>query len=83
MEDYPLLQKTEPLFLDLATDEKELHRLFDEEHIENIVEYIKALQEIGAAASFDDKYSHAVGVLKLIRWNVSAWKYAEYLQGAA
>lgn len=62
------LQKTEPFsFLDLATDEKELHRLFDEEHIENIVEYIKALQEIGAAASFDDKYSHAVGVLKLIQ----------------
>ena len=62
------LQKTEPFsFLDLATDEKELHRFFDEEHIENIVAYIKALQEIGAAASFDDKYSHAVGVLKLIQ----------------
>ena len=62
------LQKTEPFsFLDLATDEKELHRLFDEEHIENIVAYIEALQEIGASASFDDKYSHAVGVLKLIQ----------------
>lgn len=62
------LQKTKPFsFLDLATDEKELHRFFDEEHIENIVAYIKALQEIGAAASFDDKYSHAVGVLKLIQ----------------
>ena len=62
------LQKTEPFsFLDLATDEKELHRLFDEEHIENIISYIKALQEIGAAASFDNKYSHAVGVLKLIQ----------------
>ena len=45
----------------------ELHRLFDEEHIENIVAYIEALQEIGASASFDDKYSHAVGVLKLIQ----------------
>ena len=64
------LQKTEPFsFLDLATDEKELHRFFDEKHIENIVAYIKALQEIGAAASFDDKYSHAVGVLKLIQGN--------------
>ena len=62
------LQKTEPFsFLDLETDEKEQHRLFDEEHIENIVAYTKALQEIGAAASFDDKYSHAVGVLKLIQ----------------
>lgn len=62
------LQKTEPFsFLDLATDEKELHRFFDEEHTENIVAYIKALQEIGAAASFDDKYRHAVGVLKLIQ----------------
>ena len=60
------LQKTKPFsFLDLATDEKELHRLFDEEHIENIVAYTKALQEIGAAASFDENYSHAVGVLKL------------------
>ena len=62
------LQKTKPFsFLDLATDEKELHRLFDEKHIENIIAYIKALQEIGAAASFDDKYSHAVGALKLIQ----------------
>ena len=62
------LQKTEPFsFLELATDEKELHWLFDEKHIENIVAYIKALQEIGAAASFDDKYRHAVGVLKLIQ----------------
>ena len=62
------LQKTEPFsFLDLATDEKEMHRLFDEEHIENIIAYIQALQEIGAAVSFDDKYSHAVGVLKLIQ----------------
>ncbi|MBR2414008.1 MAG: hypothetical protein IKB13_05865 [Clostridia bacterium] len=62
------LQKPEPFsFLDLATDETEIHRLFDEAHIENIVAYIKAAQEIGAAASFDDKYSHAVGVLKLIQ----------------
>lgn len=62
------LQKTEPFsFLDLAMDETELHRLFDEERTENIVAYIHAAQEIGAAASFDDKYSHAVGVLKLIQ----------------
>ena len=62
------LQKTEPFsFLNLATDEKELHQLFGEEHIENIVAYIHAAQEIGAAASFDDKYSHAVAVLKLIQ----------------
>lgn len=32
------LQKTEPFsFLDLATDETEIHRLFDEAHIENLV----------------------------------------------
>jgi len=62
------LQKTEPFsFLDLATDEKELHRLFDEEHTENIVAYIKAAQEIGAVAAFDEKYSRGVGVLKLIQ----------------
>lgn len=62
------LQKTEPFsFLDLATDEKELHRLFDEEYIENIVAYIKAAQEIGAAASFDERYSRGVGVMKLIQ----------------
>lgn len=62
------LQETEPFsFLDLATDEKELHRLFDEEHIENIVAYIKAAQEIGAVAAFDEKYSRGVGVLKLIQ----------------
>ncbi len=62
------LQSTEPFsFLDLATDEKELHRLFDEEHIENILAYIKAAQEIGAAAAFDEKYSRGVGVMKLIQ----------------
>ena len=62
------LQNTEPFsFLDLATDEKELHRLFDEEHIENILAYIKAAQEVGAAAAFDEKYSHGVGVMKLIQ----------------
>ena len=62
------LQKTEPFsFLDLATDEKEMHRLFNDEHIENIVAYIKAAQEIGAVAAFDEKYSRGVGVLKLIQ----------------
>ena len=62
------LQKTEPFsFLDLATDEKELHRLFDDEHIENITAYIYAAQEIGAVAVFDEKYSRGVGVLKLIQ----------------
>lgn len=64
----PFLQKTEPFsFLDLATDEKELHRLFDEEHIENIVAYINTAQEIGAVAAFDEKYRRGVGVLKLIQ----------------
>ena len=62
------LQKTKPFsFLDLATDETEIHRLFDEAHIENIVAYIKAAQEIGAVAAFDVKYSRGVGVLKLIQ----------------
>lgn len=62
------LQKTEPFsFLNLATDEKELHRLFDEEHIENIVAYIEATQDIGAVAAFDEKYSRGVGILKLIQ----------------
>ena len=62
------LQKTKPFsFLDLATDEKELHRLFDEEHIENIVAYIEATQDIGAVAAFDEKYSRGVGILKLIQ----------------
>lgn len=62
------LQKTEPFsFLDLATDEKEMHRLFDEEHIDNIIEYINVVQEIGAVAAFDEKYSSGVGVLKLIQ----------------
>ena len=62
------LQKTKPFsFLDLATDEKELHRLFDEEHIENIVAYIEATQDIGAVATFDEKYSRGVGILKLIQ----------------
>ena len=63
-----LLQNTEPFsFLDLAADEKELHRLFNEEHIENIVAYTKAAQEIGAAASLDEQYSRSVGAMKLIQ----------------
>lgn len=62
------LQRTEPFsFLDLATDEKEMHRLFNEEHIKNIVAYSNAAQEIGAVAAFDEKYSRGVGVLKLIQ----------------
>lgn len=62
------LQKTEPFsFLDLATDEKKMHRLFDDEHIKNITAYIHAAQEIGAVAAFDEKYSRGVGVLKLIQ----------------
>lgn len=62
------LQKTEPFsFLDLATDEKELHRLFDEEHIINIGAYIKAAQEIGAVAAFYEQYSRGVGMMKLIQ----------------
>ncbi len=62
------LQKTEPFsFLELAMDKKELHRIFDEEHIENIRAYIKAAQEIGAVAAFDEQYSRGVGVMKLIQ----------------
>lgn len=62
------LQKTEPFsFLDLATDETEMHRLFDEEHIENVIAYIHAAQGIGAVAAFDEQYSRGVGVLKLIQ----------------
>ena len=62
------LQKTEPFsFLDLATDEHEIHHLFDEEHIDNIVAYIHAVQEIGVVAAIDEKYSSGVTVLKLIQ----------------
>ena len=61
------LQETEPFsFLDLAPDE-EIHHLFDEEHIENVIDYIRAAQEIGTVATFDEKYRHGVGVLKLIQ----------------
>ena len=62
------LQNTEPFsYLDIATDEMELHRLFDEEHIENILAYIKAAQEVGTTATFDEHYTLGVGVMKLIQ----------------
>jgi len=62
------LQNTEPFsYLSLETDETELHRLFDEEHVENILAYVKAAQEIGAAATFDERYTLGVGVMKLIQ----------------
>ena len=61
------LQETEPFsFLELATD-AEIHRLFDKEHIENVIAYIRAAQEIGTVATFDEKYRHGVGALKLIQ----------------
>lgn len=61
-------QTAEPFsYLSLATDETELHRLFDEERIENILAYIKAAQEIGTVATFDEQYSRGVGVMKLIQ----------------
>jgi len=61
------LQKTEPFsFLDLASD-AEIRHLFDEEHIGNMIAYIRAAQENGAVAAFDEKYRHGVGVLKLIQ----------------
>lgn len=63
-----VLQNTEPFsFLDMSAGEQELHRLFDEEHTANIMAYINAAQEIGAAASLDEQYSRGVGVMKLIQ----------------
>ena len=62
------LQETEPFsFLDLAADDGEIHRLFDEEHIENVIAYIRSAQEIGTVVTFGEKYRHGVGVLKLIQ----------------
>ena len=75
------LQKTEPFsFLDLATDEAALHHLFDGEHIENIVAYIKAAQEIGAVAAFDEKYSRGVGVIEADTGDVADWWHTANLQ---
>jgi len=63
-----MLRQIEPFsMLDFPADGHDIHTIFSKPYLENLKAYIKAAQEIGAAAAFDPQYSRGVGVLKLIQ----------------
>lgn len=63
-----MLRNIEPFsFIDFSADGSDVHRSFDKEHIDNIIAYVKAVQKIGAAASFDERYICGAEALKLIQ----------------
>ena len=62
-----MLRTVKPFSLfDFPADGHDIHRIFTKEYTDNAVTYIKAVQEIGAAAALDAQYSRGVGLIKLI-----------------
>jgi len=62
-----ILRTVEPFSLfDYPADGHDIHHIFTKEYTDNAVTYIKAAQEIGAAATLDVQYSRGVGLIKLI-----------------
>ena len=62
-----MLRTIEPFSLfDFPADGHDIHYIFTKEYTDNAVAYIKAAQEIGAAATLDVQYSRGVGLIKLI-----------------
>lgn len=51
---------------DFPADGKDVHHIFQQEYVDNAIAYIKAAQEMGAAAALDTQYSRGVGIIKLI-----------------
>lgn len=47
-------------------DGHDIQRIFSQEYTDNAIAYIKAAQEIGIAAVFDEQYKKGVGIVKLI-----------------
>jgi hypothetical protein len=62
-----MMRSTPPFSLfDFPDDGHDIHQIFSDEYIENAIAYIKAAQEIGIAAAFDEQYKKGVGIVKLI-----------------
>ena len=51
---------------DFPVDGHDIQQIFSAEYTENAIAYIKAAQEIGMAAVFDEQYKKGVGIVKLI-----------------
>ncbi len=62
-----MMRTTYPFSLfDFPDDGHDIQQIFSDEYIENAIAYIKAAQEIGMAAVFDEQYKKGVGIVKLI-----------------
>ena len=62
-----MMRTTYPFSLfDFSTDGHDIQKIFSAEYTENAIAYIKAVQEIGMAAVFDEQYKKGVGIVKLI-----------------
>ena len=62
-----MLRTIEPFSLfDYPADGHDIHQIFTKEYTDNAVAYMKAAQEIGAAAALNAQYSRGVGLVKLI-----------------
>ena len=51
---------------DFPADGRDIQQIFSAEYTENAIAYIKAAQELGMAAVFDEQYKKGVGLVKLI-----------------
>ena len=62
-----MMRSTHPFSLfDFPADGRDIQQIFSREYIDNAIAYIKAAQEIGMAAVFDEQYKKGVGIVKLI-----------------
>ena len=62
-----MMRSTHPFSLfDFPADGRDIQQIFSREYTDNAIAYIKAAQEIGMAAVFDEQYKKGVGVVKLI-----------------
>ena len=62
-----MMRSTYPFSLfDFPADGHDIQQIFSREYTDNAIAYIKAAQEIGIAAAFDEQYKKGVGIVKLI-----------------
>jgi len=62
-----MMRTTYPFSLfDFPADGRDIQQIFSAEYTENAIAYIKAAQELGMAAVFDEQYKKGVGIVKLI-----------------
>ena len=62
-----MMRATYPFSLfDFPADGRDIQQIFSAEYTENAIAYIKAAQELGMAAVFDEQYKKGVGIVKLI-----------------